>query len=348
MQETWLDMTQSQAGQKAAALGMPAFRGRQIWKWLHQQHVKSYDAMTNLSKKLREQLDEQMPLRWIEPVRRQESALDETVKYLFKLQDGNLIESVLMKYHHGYTVCVSSQAGCRMGCKFCASTLNGLDRNLTAGEILQQIYQIENEEDIHVSNVVVMGCGEPFDNYENLLRFLEILHDPEGHNMSYRNMTVSTCGLLKPLEEWIQKDLPVTLAISLHAPNDEIRRTMMPIARSVSMEQLMDVCKRYTEQCGRRITFEYSLVQGVNDQPEHAKELIKRLRGMLCHVNLIPVNPVAERGMKRPDMDSVRRFEQILAQNHIQVTVRRELGQDIDGACGQLRRHHQENAEVNP
>lgn len=346
MHETWLDQTQIEAGARAVSMGLPAFRGRQIWKWLHQQHALSYEMMTNLSRELRQRLQEEAPFTWIEPVQRQQSKQDGTIKYLFRLEDGNLIESVLMKYRYGYTVCVSSQAGCRMGCRFCASTLGGLDRNLTPGEMLQQIYCIEREEQLQVTHIVVMGCGEPFDNYENLLRFLEILHDPQGHGMSYRNMTVSTCGLPEPLEDWIGRDLPVTLAISLHAPNDDLRQELMPVARSVSMDRLLSLCRRYTKQSGRRITFEYSLVQGFNDQPEHARELVHRLGGMLCHVNLIPVNPVAERGLKRPDMEAVKRFEQILEEGHIPVTIRRELGQDIDGACGQLRRSHQEKVEV--
>ncbi len=346
MGENWLEMTSEEAGSAAKALGLPAFRGRQIWQWLHKKHVFSYDEMTNLPKPLREQLAQEQPLHSLAVARRQQSALDGTVKYLFALHDGALIESVLMQYHYGYTVCVSSQVGCRMGCKFCASTIEGLERNLSVGEMLQQIYAIEREEGIQVSHTVVMGCGEPFDNYDSVLRFLQILHEPEGQNMSYRNMTVSTCGLIEPLKRWIGEDLPVTLAISLHAPNDAIRRNMMPVANHVTMETLLSTCRDYTRASGRRVTFEYALVDGVNDGPEHAKELAARLQGMLCHVNLIPVNPVVERGLAGPETSRIRRFAHILEQEGIPVSQRRELGRDIDGACGQLRRRHRNEMEV--
>ena len=232
-----------------------------------------------------------------------------------------------------------------MGCRFCASTLHGLERSLTAGEMLEQVYTIEREEKVPVSHVVVMGCGEPFDNYEAVVLFLRLLHAPEGQNMSYRNMTVSTCGLLEGLERWTQEGLPVTLAISLHAPNDTIRKQMMPIANRVSMDALLSACHTYVEQTGRRITFEYALVRGVNDSVKNAKELAGRLKGLLCHVNLIPVNPVKERGLLDPEMEQIRRFEQTLQREQIPVTVRRELGRDIDGACGQLRQRHKAEME---
>lgn len=343
---SWLDVTWEESTELAKAYGLPGFRGRQIWQWIHRDHQMDYDGMTNLSKALREELKERCEITMVKAVRRQQSQIDETVKYLFEMADGQQIESVLMSYHHGYTVCVSSQAGCRMGCKFCASTLGGLVRNLTPGEMLQQIYRIEALEQVTVSNIVIMGCGEPFDNYDAVLQFLRILHDPQGHNMSYRNMTVSTCGLLEPLKRWIREELPVTLAISLHAPNDEIRQKTMPVAKSVSMDDLLSVCKAYTQQSGKRITFEYALVKDLNDTIEHAEELASRLKGLLCHVNLIPVNPVTERGLERPDMKRVNRFKQVLDQHHIQATVRRELGKDIDGACGQLRHKAAVSQEV--
>ena len=342
MIESWLDLNEQQAAGQAEVLGLPAYRGKQIWQWVHRRKAVSYDEMTDLPKSLRERLSKECPLTVIQPVRRQQSAIDGTVKYLFSLGDGSLIESVLMQYKHGYTVCVSTQVGCRMGCAFCASTLNGLDRNMTPGEILGQIYRIEREEKVNVSHVVLMGCGEPLDNYGSVIRFLKLLHDPDGQGMSYRNMTLSTCGLIEPLKRWILEDLPVTLAISLHAPNDEIRRQMMPVARSVSMGELLDVCREYTERSGKRITFEYALVRGVNDGEEHAAELVGKLQGLLCHVNLIPVNPVRERGLNSPEAAAVKRFAEILEKHHIPVTLRRELGRDIDGACGQLRRRIQE------
>ena len=346
MAESWLDLNETEASRKAGELGLPAFRGRQIWQWVHHRQAVSYNEMTDLPEKLRGDLAERFPLNLPEPVRRQQSAIDGTVKYLFRYPDGALIESVLMHYHHGYTVCVSSQVGCRMGCKFCASTLNGLERNLSAGEILAQVYRIGREEQVSVSHIVVMGCGEPFDNYDEVLKFLRLLHEPKGKNMSYRNMTVSTCGLLEGLDRWIGEELPVTLAISLHAPNDEIRRRTMPVANRVSMEELLERCRTYTRSSGKRVTFEYALVSGVNDSRENAAELAEKLKGLLCHVNLIPVNPVRERGLDSPEAETVNRFKQVLEQKHIPVTLRRELGRDIDGACGQLRRRIQETEAI--
>ncbi len=341
----WFDQSPLAAQETAVSMGLPGFRGRQIWRWIHREHVFSYDAMTDLPRELRWTLAERMPLPLIKTVRQQRSAGDGTVKYLFELSDGHRIESVLMRYRFGCTVCVSSQVGCRMGCRFCASALSGFVRNLTPGEMLQQIYHIEREENVRVTHAVVMGCGEPFDNYENLLRFLNLLHEPEGQGMSYRSMTVSTCGLPGPLADWIREKKPVTLAVSLHAPNDAVRKRLMPIAETVSMKELLRVCEDYTRALNKRVTFEYALIKGINDSPQQARELAGTLSGLLCHVNLIPVNPVPERGLKRPPEGTVREFTKILNGEGIPATVRRELGRDIDGACGQLRRRYHKEVE---
>lgn len=345
---SWMDLAEAEAADQAKTLGLPAFRGRQIWSWLHLKHVTSYDQMTDLPQALRTELEQSAPLKMPVAAGIQRSKIDGTVKYLFEMPDGCLIESVLMRYQHGYTVCVSSQVGCKMGCKFCASTLDGWERDLLPGEMLGQVYAIEREEQVQVSNIVVMGCGEPFDNYDNVLKFLQILHEPKGQNMSYRNMTVSTCGLLEPLRRWTKEAPPVTLAISLHAPNDKVRRQMMPIANRVSMQELLDACRAYTRETNRRVTFEYALAEGVNDSPQQAEELADRLHDLLCHVNLIPVNPVTERTLRGPAQKRVQAFRKVLEEKHIPVTVRRELGADIDGACGQLRRHYRQETEVNP
>ena len=343
---SWMDLTEAESAEQAKTIGLPGFRGRQIWAWLHAKLVTSYEQMTDLPQSLRQELAERMPIVVPTVAGRQKSRIDGTVKYLFEMADGCLIESVLMQYQHGYTVCVSSQVGCRMGCRFCASTLDGWERDLTPGEMLGQVYAIEREERVSVSHIVVMGCGEPFDNYDNVLRFLTVLHEPKGQNMSYRNMTVSTCGLIEPLARWTREAPPVTLAISLHAPNDTVRRSLMPIANRVSMDELLDACRAYTAITNRRITFEYALAEGVNDSPAQAEELAERLKGMLCHVNLIPVNPVTERKLRGPEQKRIRAFYKVLEDKHIPVTVRRELGADIDGACGQLRRRYRQETEV--
>ena len=319
-------------------LGEPGFRAKQIFRWLHQKQAVSFEEMTDLGKALREKLSEQQPL---EPVRieQKQMAADGTGtgKYLIRLADGRAIESVLMKYRFGYSLCISSQAGCRMGCRFCASTLAGLERNLTAGEMAQQIYAVEREAGVNISHIVVMGCGEPFDNFEELLRFLQLIHHPEGKGLSLRNITVSTCGLPDRIRAFADLDLAVTLAISLHAPNDEIRRQIMRIAQAVSMDDLMAACRYYLEKTNKRITFEYILIQNVNDSTKCAHQLADRLKGMLCHVNLIPVNPVKECGFERPDAQRIERFFDTLEKRHVPVTLRREMGKNIDAACGQLR-----------
>ena len=325
-----------------AGLGEKKFRASQLYQWMHEKLADSFDECTNISNALRQKLKETSEYVCLEPVRVQHSKLDGTEKYLFRLSDGNYVESVLMKYHHGNSVCISSQVGCRMGCRFCASTLNGKVRDLRPSEMLDQIYRIQKITGERVSNVVVMGSGEPMDNYDNLIKFIELLNDERGLNISQRNITVSSCGIVPKLKELADLKLQITLAISLHAPNDELRKTMMPIANKYSIEEIMDVCRYYIECTGRRISFEYSLVKGVNDSMECAKQLIELVKGMNCHINLIPVNPIKERDYKQTGKDEVYAFKNKLEKNGINVTIRREMGRDIDGACGQLRNKYME------
>ena len=321
-------------------LGEPKFRAKQIFDWLHAKQVDSFEEMTNLSKGLREKLAETASINGVEIVRKLVSQIDGTRKYLFALSDGAIIESVLMKYEHGNTVCISTQVGCRMGCKFCASTLDGVERGLTAGEMLSQIYAIQKDCGERVHGTVLMGSGEPLDNYENVVKFLRLINDPKGQNMGQRHITLSTCGLVDKMYDLAEEDLQITLAVSLHAPNDGIRTQTMPIAKVYSMDKLLQACRDYADKTKRRITFEYALIHGVNDGDEHAWELVKKLRGMLCHVNLIPVNDVKERNYVKSTADRVKRFAGILNENGVETTVRRKLGSDIDAACGQLRRSH--------
>ncbi len=328
-------------------LGEPKFRAKQIFDWLHAKQVDTFEEMTNLSKGLREKLSETAAIYGVELVRKLVSQIDGTRKYLFALHDGAIIESVLMKYEHGNTVCISTQVGCRMGCKFCASTLDGVERGLTAGEMLSQIYAIQKDCGERVHGTVLMGSGEPLDNYDNVVKFLRLINDPKGQNMGQRHITLSTCGLVDNMYRLAEEELQITLAVSLHAPNDGIRTQTMPIAKVYSMEKLLQACRDYADRTKRRITFEYALIHGVNDGDEHAWELVKKLRDMLCHVNLIPVNDVKERNYVKSTADRVKRFAGILNDNGVETTVRRKLGSDIDAACGQLRRSHmqQENAE---
>ena len=327
-----------------AGLGEKKFRAGQLYQWMHEKLADSFDECTNLSNALRQKLKETSEYVCLEPVRVQHSKLDGTEKYLFRLSDGNYVESVLMKYHHGNSVCISSQVGCRMGCRFCASTLLGLSRNLYPSEMLDQIYAIQKATGERVSHLVVMGTGEPFDNFESLCRMIELLCSPEGLNISHRNITVSTCGIVPKIYEFADRNPQVTLAISLHSPNDTMRKELMPIANKYSMDELMKAAKYYTKTTGRRITFEYSLVKGVNDKKEHAEELISRVKGMNCHVNLIPVNPIKERDFEQSTQNNVTAFKHILERQHIQVTVRREMGRDIQAACGQLRKSYKERS----
>lgn len=337
-------MTIKELKEDMEALGEKGFRAAQIYGWMHQKLARSFDEMTNISASLREKCKERYSYTALQTVRVQESSIDGTKKYLFALSDGNVVESVWMKYKHGNSVCISSQVGCRMGCAFCASTLDGLERNLTPSEMLDQIYSITLLTGERVSNIVVMGTGEPMDNYDNLLRFLKLLTAEEGLHISQRNITVSTCGIVPKMRQLAEEKLQITLALSLHATTDEKRRKLMPIANKYSIEELMDACRYYFEKTGRRITFEYSLVGGVNDTDEDAAELIGLVRPLNCHVNLIPVNPIKERNFVQSEGAAIQAFKNKLEKNRINVTIRREMGRDIDGACGQLRRRHKEQS----
>ena len=321
-----------------ATIGEKAFRAKQIYEWLHVKLVDHFDGMTNLSKALREKLEENYEILPVVMLERQISQIDGTNKFLFRLYDGNVVESVLMKYKHGNSVCISSQVGCRMGCAFCASTIGGLVRNLSPSEMLGQIYQIQKISGERVSNVVIMGTGEPLDNYDNFLKFIHMVSDEHGLNISQRNITASTCGIVPNIRRLAEEKLQITLALSLHGSNQEKRRSLMPVANKYELHEVLEACDYYFEKTGRRITFEYSLVHGVNDTPEDAKELMGILKDRNCHLNLIPVNPIKERNYEKPDKKSAENFKNKLEKNGINVTIRREMGSDIDGACGQLRR----------
>lgn len=318
--------------------GLPGFRGKQLFRWIHQS--ADFDEMTNLPLAMRAQLKEIAVAQPVRILEKRESALDDTVKFLFGLADGNCVEGVLMHYHHGYTLCISTQVGCRMGCTFCASTLEGCVRSLTSGEMLGEILCanrfLAGEDKVH--NVVLMGSGEPLDNYDNVMKFLRLLREEDGVNIGLRNVSLSTCGLVPRMYDLAQENLPVTLSVSLHAPNDEIRQKTMPIAKVYPMEDVLAACRNYIDKTGRRVIFEYALVGGVNCEEKHAVELASRLRGMQCHVNLIPLNVVEERHLQGVTEQTVRRFMEKLESLHISVTRRREMGDDIEGACGQLRR----------
>lgn len=328
------------------ARGEKAFRAGQIYGWMHEKLAPGFQEMSNLSKSLREALEEEYEYVNLEIVEVQRSKLDGTCKYLFRLPDGHVIESVLMRYHHGNSVCISSQAGCRMGCRFCASTIGGLVRSLRPSEMLDQIYRIQRDTGERVSNVVVMGTGEPLDNYENLLRFLRLLTDEHGLHISQRNITVSTCGIVPRIRELAGEDLAITLALSLHAVTQEKRAELMPIAHKYPLSEVLDACAYYFEKTGRRLTFEYSLVGGVNDHPEDARQLAALAKPVHSHVNLIPVNPVTERSYVQPDKKVIVNFKNELEKYGINVTIRREMGRDIDGACGQLRRRYLDEQNI--
>ena len=321
-------------------IGEKPFKAKQIYQWLHEKCAADYEEMTNISRRLRERLAEAYPLSGPRAVEVQTSRIDGTQKYLFRLADGNVVESVLMRYHHGNSVCISSQVGCKMGCRFCASTLDGWTRNLLPSEMLSQIYQIRRMTGERVSNVVVMGTGEPLDNYDNLLRFIRMLTDERGQNISQRNITVSTCGLVPEIRKLAEENLQITLALSLHAPNQQKREQLMPIARRYSLPEVLDACRYYFEKTGRRMTFEYSLVGGENDSQQDAEELSRLIGGLNCHVNLIPVNPIKERSYVQSDKKVTLNFKKKLEKYGINVTIRREMGRDIDGACGQLRNRY--------
>ena len=323
-----------------ASIGEKAFRAKQLYQWLHVKQVYAFDDMTNLSKAFREKLDEVSFITDLKQEQVQISQIDGTRKYLFLLEDGNVIESVLMRYKHGNSGCISSQVGCRMGCRFCASTLDGLVRGLRPSEMIDQIYKIGQDIGERISNVVVMGTGEPMDNYDNLLKFITLLTDENGLNISQRNLTVSTCGIVPRMRQLADEKLSITLALSLHASNQKKRLELMPVANKYDIHDVIDACKYYFDQTGRRVTFEYSLVGGVNDTDEDARELSQLIHGMNCHVNLIPVNPIKERDYVQSNAAVIAAFKNKLEKNGINVTVRREMGRDIDGACGQLRKRY--------
>ena len=319
--------------------GYPAFRGKQIFRWIHQG--AEFGEMTNLSKEMRENLEQTAIVQPVHVRLKRESPLDGTVKLLYELRDGNCVEGVLMRYKYGVSLCISTQVGCRMGCRFCASTLEGRVRDLTAGEMLGEILcanRLLEEEDIRVSHVVLMGSGEPLDNYGNVIRFLRLMKEEDGIQLSLRNISLSTCGIVPKMYDLAEEGLPVTLCVSLHAPTDEIRRQTMPIANTWSIAEILEACRKYIRKTGRRVIFEYALSDGLNAEKEHAEQLSRLLRGMQCHVNLIPLNVVRERDMKGIDEKKVQEFLKVLQDNHISATRRREMGDDIEGACGQLRR----------
>lgn len=324
------------------SIGEAKYRAGQIFEWIHKKNIKDIDEMSNISAKLRLKLKEDCTLLNVEEILYKESAIDKTRKYLFKLPDGNIIESVFMRYKHGNSVCISSQVGCRMGCRFCASTLDGLLRNLSTSEMLDQIYKISLSTGERVSNIVLMGAGEPMDNFDNVLKFIEIINSEQGLNISQRNITVSSCGLVPKIKELADKKLQITLALSLHAADDETRKSLMPIANKYSIKEVLDACRYYFDTTKRRVSFEYGLVAGVNDTKEEALKLSRLIKNMQAHVNLIPINPIKERDYKEPAHKNVLAFKQILEKSGIQATVRREMGRDIDGACGQLRRSFME------
>ena len=320
----------------AKELGQPEFRGKQIYEWIY-RGADSFEDMSNLPKSFRESLSQKATVNSVKICEKYVSDIDETRKYLLELSDGNFIESVLMKYEYGYTICVSSQVGCKMGCKFCASTLNGWVRNLTPGEILGQIMCVQKDLGQRISNIVMMGIGEPLDNFDNVLKFIELVNAPGGLNIGQRHISISTCGLADKIRELAERKLQITLLISLHAPDDERRSRIMPINNKYSIPQLMDACDFYIQQTGRRISFEYTLISGVNDNLAEADKLADLVRGKLCHVNLIPVNKVKETGFDKSSRQSVEKFRERLEKRGISATVRREMGSDINAACGQLR-----------
>ena len=337
-----------QLTEELLSIGEKKFRAKQVYSWIHEKLVDSFDEMTNLSKDLREKLKNNYTLNSMDAAAVQTSQIDGTQKYLFRLHDGHVVESVLMKYHHGNSVCISSQVGCLMGCRFCASTIGGKVRDLAASEMLGQIYKIQKLSGERVHNVVVMGTGEPLDNYDNLVQFIKMLTDENGLNISQRNLTVSTCGIVPKIRQLAEEKFQMTLALSLHATTQEKRRTLMPIANKYELKEVLDACRYYYEQTGRRITFEYSLVGGVNDTKQDAEELTKLIGKFPCHVNLIPVNPIKERDFVQPNKQECQAFRNKLEKNGINVTIRREMGRDIDGACGQLRKSYldQEKGET--
>ena len=321
------------------ALGQPAFRAKQLFSWLH-KGVRSFDEMTNIPQSLRDTLAKEYPICAPEVVRKQESQKDGTIKYLWKLSDGNCVETVLMRYHYGNTVCISTEVGCRMGCAFCASTLGGLVRRLEPFEMVDQVLFTQVDSGLPISHIVLMGIGEPLDNFDNVMRFLELINHESGMNISMRHISLSTCGLVPKIRQLAEKKLQLTLSVSLHAPTDEIRNTIMPVNKAYSTEELLESCRDYYAQTGRRISFEYAMIDGVNDTPQHARTLLRRLKGLPAHMNLIPLNHVEESPLKPSSHKAVMDFQKILEDGGVPATVRRTLGGDIDASCGQLRRKY--------
>ena len=324
------------------SMGQPAFRGKQVYTWLH-KGVRDYEEMSNIPQSLRAELAEKYPIQAPEVVRCQSSKKDGTIKYLWKLSDGNCVETVLMRYHYGNTVCISTEVGCRMGCAFCASTLGGLVRKLEPFEMLDQVLFTQVDSGLPISHIVLMGIGEPLDNLDNVLRFQELVNSADGMNISMRHISLSTCGIVPKIDELAQLKLQLTLSVSLHAPTDEIRNTIMPVNKAYPTEELLAACRRYYEKTGRRISFEYAMINGVNDTPEAARTLLKRLKGLPAHMNLIPLNHVEESPLKPSTRQAVMNFQNILESGGVPATVRRTLGGDIDASCGQLRRNYETN-----
>lgn len=331
-------MTIDELKEYMISIGEKKYRAEQIFTHFHKHNRWNIDDLNVLPKDLREKLQINTDINQINIFKKFDSKIDKTRKYLFSLNDGNVIESVSMKYKHGTTICVSTQVGCKMGCSFCASTKEGLIRNLTPAEILNQIYMIERDQDINISNVVLMGSGEPLDNYENTIKFLKVIHSELGHNISYRGITISTCGIVPNIYKLADEEMPVTLSISLHSAFDERRRNIMPISNKYSVDEIIEACKYYESKNNRRITFEYTLIEGVNDRHEDVDEIARILNGINSHINLIPLNPIEEYKEDRPDRSNIERFENKLKKRNIDVTIRREMGADISASCGQLRR----------
>ena len=339
------NLTLAELEQTMLDLGEPKFRGKQVYSWLHRA-APDFAAMTNLPRSLREKLADRFLLTCPTVVRKQESALDGTVKYLWRLYDGNCVETVLMRYHHGNTVCISSEVGCPMGCAFCASTIGGLVRRLSAGEILDEVLFTQADSGQEISNIVLMGIGEPLDNYDNVTRFLELVNSPEGANIGMRHISLSTCGVVPKIRALAESELQLTLSVSLHAPDDETRNRIMPVNRTWNVEALLSACRDYFKAPARRISFEYAMIRGVNDSPEAAGLLIRRLHGMAAHVNLIPLNHVDESPFEPSERQTVLRFQKQLEDSGIACTVRRTLGSDIDASCGQLRRKYRQTEQA--
>ena len=342
MKQDIKSMTLAELQDAFAALGEPKFRAKQVFAWLHRGAV-SFEAMTNLSKPLREALDSLYFINKPTVARKQISRLDGTIKYLWRLRDGNCVESVVMQYHHGNTVCISSEVGCPMGCKFCASTIGGLVRRLEPSELLDQVLFSQLDSGLAISNIVLMGIGEPLDNFDNVMRFLELVNSPDGMNIGMRHISLSTCGLVDKIEQLAERDLQLTLSVSLHSPDDESRSKIMPVNRRWPVDTLLSACRDYFAKTGRRISFEYTMISGVSDSPEQAQLLAKKLAGMGAHVNMIPLNNVTESGLHTSSRQAIRRFQTILEENGVTATLRRTLGSDIGASCGQLRRKYESN-----